>query len=98
MLKRTLITLATPALIAGGLVVTGASAASAVPVECKLHRADHDRTSVAHCRHHRTYQHWIRCESKDGTITEETTKEFTGKRNRLTCDEDYKLVHHSIGV
>jgi hypothetical protein len=96
MLKRTLVMLATPGLIAGGLIFSAgtASAAAVPPVECKLYTSN--STSIASCRYTREYQHWIRCEN--GNITAELVEEFNGRRNSLSCPSGYDLINYSIGV
>ncbi|GGP04045.1 hypothetical protein LDL08_29630 [Nonomuraea glycinis] len=96
MLKRTLVMLATPGLIAGGLIFSAgtASAAAAPPIECKLYSIND--TSIASCRYSREYQHWIRCENDNTTA--ELVEKFNGKRNHLSCPADYDLVDHAIGA
>jgi hypothetical protein len=96
MLKRTLVMLAAPGLIAGGLIFSAgtASAAAAPAVECKLYTSN--STSIASCRYTRDYGHWIRCQN--GDITAELTEEFNGRRNHLSCPSGYDLINHAVGV
>lgn len=96
MLKRTLVMLATPGLIAGGLIFSaGTASAAAVPaIECKLYSINN--TSIASCRYTREYQHWIRC--ANGDTTAELVEEFNGRRNSLSCPTGYDLTDHSIGA
>ncbi|WP_336207310.1 hypothetical protein [Nonomuraea sp. LPB2021202275-12-8] len=95
MLKRTLVMLAAPALIASGLIVAASgSAAAAPPIECKLYA--NTTSSTAHCRYHREYRHWISCDNNGTNV--ETTQEFTGRRNTLSCAEGYTLTNYGIGA
>ncbi|MEV4102391.1 hypothetical protein AB0J42_19245 [Nonomuraea sp. NPDC049649] len=103
MLKRTLISLAVPAMLATGLLAMGgsASAAAAPPppsqrFECKLGSVDRGHASLANCRYRDKYVHWIRCEN--GPISVELTERFNGRRNVLNCPNGYRLKNQSIGL
>ncbi|HLU71558.1 MAG TPA: hypothetical protein VKZ82_05230 [Nonomuraea sp.] len=97
MLKRTLISLAVPAMFVTGLVALGGSASAAVTdrFECKLRTSERGHASLAQCRHRGSYVHWIRCQNGDRTV--EVTEEFTGRRNVLDCPRGYDLKNQAIG-
>lgn len=98
MLKRTLISLAVPAMLATGLLAMGgsASAATGERFECKLRTTDHGDASLATCRYRDDYVHWIRCDN--GTRSVEVTDTFNGRRNVLDCPNGYRLRNQSIGI
>ncbi|TXK34432.1 hypothetical protein [Nonomuraea sp. C10] len=97
MLKRTLISLAVPAMLATGLLAMGgsASAATGERFECQLRTVDNGNASLATCRNRGDYVHWIRCDS--GTRIVEVRDEFTGRRHVLDCPNGYRLRNQSIG-
>jgi hypothetical protein len=100
MFKRSLVVFSAPALLAGGLLLGGAGAASAEapPVLCQVKVVSPGNASLAQCRHSREYGHWIECQDRSGKLSVELTKTFTGTRNTLSCASGYRLLHHSIGV
>ncbi|MFG1945896.1 hypothetical protein [Nonomuraea sp. NPDC048826] len=98
MLKRTLISLAVPAMLATGLLAMGGSASAATGdrFECKLRTVDAGNASLAHCRYRDDYVHWIRCENSSRSL--EVTEEFNGRRNVLDCPNGYRLRNQAIGI
>ncbi|MFI0419805.1 hypothetical protein [Spongiactinospora sp. 9N601] len=106
MVKRVIITLAAPALVAAGLLAGGPAAAASSaeswaqsPIECRLQTVRDGRGSFVECREHGTYVHWIRCKTHpDSRTTEDITREFTGTRNLLLCEPGTRVVSHSIGA